>query len=72
MFWPVAQRYSSLQRCKREAYSTVKFQMSAKEGYSKVLTGAGTDGISDAANFASDEAKLVEEGLSALSRFQLA
>ena len=29
----------------------------------RVLTGAGTDGISDAANFASDEAKQ-EEGLS--------
>ena len=66
---PLPQRYSSLQRCKRQAYSTVKFQMSAKEGYSKVLTGAGTDGISDAANFASDEAKLVEEGLSGLKSF---
>ena len=43
--------------------------MSTKEGYSKVLTGAGTDGISDAANFASDEAKLVEEGLSGLKSF---
>ena len=31
-----------------KAYSKVKLQMSAKEGYSKVLSGAGTDGISDA------------------------